>query len=209
MKKILFLIILFFIAVSLYAQDFDFRKTLWGMSVKEVANVEKEKLLNKGGDKQEYQLVYKITLADFKGKVLYHFVDYKLVKAHYIFNIKEIDESISNHDFFKEVLIEKYGTPDASKRIFTEEKMRELGPFYFLLLPSKDKVREALENRDLYFKTSWSTSFTYISLLLEKHEKMESYSIRVLYESKRWTDDLLKQEEDRKISREKELYDAI
>lgn len=209
MKKILFLIILFFVTASLHAQDFDFRKTLWGMSVKEVTNVEKEKLISKGGDKQEYQLVYKVTLADFRGKIFYHFVDYKLVKARYSFNIKEIEDSILNHDFFKEVLIKKYGTPDASKKIFTEEKMRELGPFYFLLLPSKDKVREALGNRELYFKTSWSTSFTYVSLLLEKHEKMESYSIKVLYESKRWSDDLLKQEEDRKISREKELHDAI
>jgi len=69
MRKVI-LLILFFLAsavFSLQAEEYDFRETRWGMSVKEVRASEGSRLLIKEGGKKEYRLVYSTSIADLEG----------------------------------------------------------------------------------------------------------------------------------------------
>ncbi|HUT65352.1 MAG TPA: hypothetical protein VMZ05_04290 [Spirochaetota bacterium] len=210
MRKVTLLVLFLFVAAfcSLWGEEYDFRQTRWGMSVKEVRASEHWRLLRKEGGEKEYRLVYSASIAGLDGCIVYGFSEYKLRSALYSFSIEESGEALQKYRYLKDNITKKYGKPDSSKSIFSEEKKRELGPFSFvLLLPLAFRSNDYLEKGQLVMETVWTTDFTYITLLVKKED--EKYLIEIGYEHKRWTDDRRKEEEERRNQEEKELFDAI
>ncbi|UCB45877.1 MAG: hypothetical protein JSV25_00190 [Spirochaetota bacterium] len=215
MKRLsVMLIIIFTIlcvsSLCLFAQEYDFRNTRWGMTAKEVRGIEKEKLVSRSGDKKVYKLVYGTSLAGYKGSIVYYFTEYKLRNATYSFDIAESGKAIEDYRYFKKLLTEKYGAPESSKKEYSDQKKRELGPLhYVLLLPLNFRVKEGLESGALVLKSGWSTDFTYITLFLAWNSKKELFTLDINYAHKRWVDDQKRDEEERKKIEEEELLDAI
>ena len=73
MKKAALVSMLLFISsvCVLSGEEYDFRETRWGMSVKEVRESEDTTLLNKHGGKKEYSLVYSESIAGLEGRIEY------------------------------------------------------------------------------------------------------------------------------------------
>ena len=90
MKKAALVSMLLFISsvCVLSGEEYDFRETRWGMSVKEVRESEDTTLLNKHGGKKEYSLVYSESIAGLEGRIEYGFSQYKLRSAHYRFTVE-------------------------------------------------------------------------------------------------------------------------
>lgn len=87
----------------------DFRKVRWGMSVAQVKQTEKLKLLKEGKE----SLKYDYTLIGMKCKIFYHFKAGKLTSARYTIQQKHHDPAIFNKDFItlKKHLRLMYGAP--------------------------------------------------------------------------------------------------
>jgi len=210
MRKVALLVLFLFAAAfcSLWGEEYDFKRTRWGMSVKEVRASEQSRLLRKEGGKKEYRLVYSASIAGLDGCIVYGFSEYKLRSSLYSFSIEQSTEALQKYRYLKDNITKKYGKPDSSKSIFSEEKRRELGPFSFvLLLPRTFRSKDFFEKGQFVMETVWATDFTYINLLVKKED--EKYHLEIGYEHKRWADDRRKEEEGRKNQEEKELLDAI
>jgi hypothetical protein len=210
MRKVI-LLILFFLAsavFSLQAEEYDFRETRWGMSVKEVRASEGSRLLIKEGGKKEYRLVYSTSIADLEGSIVYLFSEYKLRKAAYRFSIDESGEALQKFWYLKNILSEKYGQPQRTKRTYGEEKKKKLGPASFLLLlPLNFRLSGSLEKGQLVMETKWTTDYSYITLAIAKEG--EKYAVSVEYEHKRWADDHKHDEEEKEALKKKELMEAL
>jgi hypothetical protein len=210
MRKVMLLLLIFFASAffTLQGEEYDFRQTRWGMSVKEVRSSERSSLLRKEGGKKEYRLTYSASIADMEGRIVYLFSEYNLRKAWYSFPIEESGQAVEKYWYLKKILTEKYGPPEHSKRTYSEGKKKEFGPFSFLLmLPLNLRLGGSLEKGQLVLETVWATDFTYITLLAEKKE--ERYSVSVRYEHKRYADDRSRDEEEKRALEEKELLDAL
>lgn len=85
------LILLLFISFNSYSQ---FRNTTWGMDIDEVKKIEKAEILN---SIESNSLNYKVQTAEAKCKLVYEFVENKLIKIKYEFsNIDNNSEIILN-----------------------------------------------------------------------------------------------------------------
>jgi hypothetical protein len=202
--------LLYVTSLCLFAQEYDFRNTRWGMTAKEVRGIEKARLVSRTGNNKEYRLVYSTVISDFKGSIIYYFTDYKLRNARYSFNIAEIGKAVEDYSYFKKLLIEKYGSPESSRREYSDQKKSELGPLYYVLyLPLRFKTKEDLESGELALKSMWVTDFTYITLVLGFDKKKELFNLDIIYEHKRWVDDQKRAEQERKKLEEEKLLDAF
>lgn len=212
-KAVLVSMLLFFSSVCVLAgEEYDFRGSRWGMSVKEVRGSEDATLLQKQGGKKEYSLVYSDSVAGLEGRIEYTFSQYKLRSARYRFFLEEGAEVLQRYRSFRDVLSEKYGQPESSARRYTEERKKELGPFAFLLLlPVDFRLDESIEKGQLVLQTMWTTDFTYITLTLRGDNDPEHarYVLEISYEHKRWADEMQRENEQRRAVEEKELFDAL
>ena len=113
---VLALAITFFANISHAAQDFDFRKTRWGMSKEEVIQSEGKKPINEVAT----QIYYSDFILDRKVLVLYTIINNKLRVGGYILEDEHTDKNIYIDDYndFKEVLIDKYGSPMSDEVIW-------------------------------------------------------------------------------------------
>ncbi|MBN2324262.1 MAG: hypothetical protein JXQ30_11045 [Spirochaetes bacterium] len=214
MKKAALVSMLFIISsvCVLFGEEYDFRKTRWGMNVKEVRESEKATLIDKQGGKKEYSLVYSDTIAGLKAVVEYGFTQYKLRSARYRFVIQTGTDALKRYRNFKEVLSQKYGQPESSARRYSEEKKKTLGPFAFLLLMPVDfRLGESIEKGQLVLQTDWATDFTYITLTLKGDAGKEQvrYILEIDYAHKRWADEIRLEEEEKQAVEKKELFDAL
>ncbi|GAB7082307.1 hypothetical protein [Megalodesulfovibrio paquesii] len=101
--------------------EFDFRKTRWGMSKEEVKRSETEKLVEDSKD----TLIYLTTLLNGKKVALfYFFAGNKLVRTKYGLQEKYTNKNDYYYLFFlplQESLIKKYGEPNEAKRLWRNE----------------------------------------------------------------------------------------
>lgn len=107
----------FAIPQNISAQNYDFRKTRWGMTMEEVKNIEIFPLVVE--DKKTSNLIYDATLMRYNVAIKYHFIDNKLVSCsyHFFMNDKTQESLFSDnleyceayYDEIYRFLKEKYG----------------------------------------------------------------------------------------------------
>lgn len=96
---------------------YDFRQTMWGMSMEEVMAIEKKEPETKGEDSLDYQQ----NVLSMGALSNYKFIDDKLVRGGYVFNEKfeTNNDYIKNYNKIKKAMIEAEGPPvvDVEKQI--------------------------------------------------------------------------------------------
>lgn len=114
MNRYLLYVIAIFVTIGLSSKicccdDFNFRKTTWGMSVQQV--LKSEPLETAHSEKNV--LGYKVKVLDKDVYLGYIFIDNKLVRARYILAEEHSNKNdfINDYDTFKKILIKKYGKP--------------------------------------------------------------------------------------------------
>jgi hypothetical protein len=209
MRKALFLI-LFFMSVSmLYTVDFNFRKSRWGMTSREVSRLETARFIKKINTRSGFQLLYQTTIGDMKGRVIYDFNRNKLVKARYVFVLYDVDRGINDYQRFRQLLVKKYGQPSFSRRILSGDNRSEIAAFSYLILPLRIRLRNGLKKGDITLKTSWNLQDTIIYLHLENKQDPELYLLTVLYENSHWYEEQQKIDSEREKKKDDALFKAL
>ena len=113
MKKILMaVLILVFVASICFAEDYDFRKTRWGMSREEVKATETWELYEDSyGETDEEVIRFRGSIADLECTLSYEFWFNQLISAYYIFRNKS-DLLNDEYILFQQILTKKYGFPN-------------------------------------------------------------------------------------------------
>jgi len=209
MRKALFLM-LFFMSVSmLYTSDFTFRKSRWGMTSREVSRAETARFIKKINTGSGFQLLYRTTIGDQKGRVIYDFNRNKLVKARYVFVLYDVDRGIDDYHTFRQLLVKKYGQPSFSRRIVSGDNRGEIAAFSYLILPLRIRLIHGLKKGDISLKTSWNLQDTNIHLLLENKQDPELYLITILYENANWQEEQQKIDSEREKKKEEAIFKAL
>ena len=99
-----------------WAENFDFRKTRWGMSKEEVKASENLRPIYTGTE----GFVYDISIGRDSVKLSYYFTQDKLTNGFYSFEAQWCQGTTCINDFLekKELLIKKYGDPVQERRIW-------------------------------------------------------------------------------------------
>jgi len=201
---------LFFMSVSmLYTSDFTFRKSRWGMTSREVSRAETARFIKKINTGSGFQLLYRTTIGDKKGRVIYDFNRNKLVKARYVFVLYDVDRGIDDYHTFRQLLVKKYGQPSFSRRIVSGDNRGEIAAFSYLILPLRIRLRHGLKKGDITLKTSWNLQDTNIHLLLENKQDPELYLITILYENAHWQEEQQKIDSEREKKKEEAIFKAL
>jgi hypothetical protein len=103
--------------------QFDFRKTTWGMSRKEVKGSENQSVLSDKGD----SLIYNYSLAGIACHIVYLFAADKLVKGVYLVENDHVDPEKFYADFInlKKYLQSSFGTPVSDNQDWKNEMYRQ------------------------------------------------------------------------------------
>ena len=201
---------LFFMSVSmLYTSDFTFRKSRWGMTSREVSRAETARFIKKINTGSGFQLLYRTTIGDQKGRVIYDFNRNKLVKARYVFVLYDVDRGIDDYHTFRQLLVKKYGQPSFSRRIVSGDNRGEIAAFSYLILPLRIRLIHGLKKGDISLKTSWNLQDTNIHLLLENKQDPELYLITILYENANWQEEQQKIDSEREKKKEEAIFKAL
>jgi hypothetical protein len=161
------------------AEKFDFRKTKWGMYVKEVASSEDSKpahtpFVSMFRDPDDC-LFYEVELMGRPMQLTYEFSKGKLIAAHYeLFNRYNGDENRHITDFvdFKLKLQEKYGVPKKDEINWKNDRFKDKPEDYW----------RAIFYSELEYRAKWDTLRTEIELCLTGGFGAVNFSIS--YESK-------------------------
>ena len=143
------------IANNSRGEEYDFRKTKWGMSQQKVLGTETLKPVNQ----DEGLIGYKTRVLDKNVLVAYLFVQDKLVRAKYILaeTHSNCNDFIIDYENFKEILAKKYGQPK-------EDKVYWRNDLY------KDDYAHwgtAIKMGHLVYFSLWETASTKIACLLQ------------------------------------------
>ena len=161
MKKItLFLILalisfISFTAPDTYADDYDFRKTKWGMSQKEVLASETLKPMEKTAE----MIVYQNRVINKKVLIGYRFIQDKLYSTAYVLQEEHTysDHFIQDYKDFKEALTSKYGKPLQDKEKWRNEYYKKTDALH---------KGWAISVGNLTYFSVWKTENTELSLIL-------------------------------------------
>jgi hypothetical protein len=159
MKSKIFLVVIFLFPLlnSLTAQNFDFRKTKWGMDTLQVKKAEISKLIYS----KKKTLVYMGKIGDMDAKIIYNFnSSNQLYRG--IYNIafnnnvsKNPSNSVNNYLMFQDLLTIKYGEPANKKSATINGK--EL---------KQEDWASNLVSDNLTLETKWENPQTEITLTL-------------------------------------------
>lgn len=131
-------ILCLFCSNIVFSNQYNFRKTNWGMSKEEVENSEwwTNPVINKSyKQKPKYDLgneiCYYINIAEIEGNLIYEFVENKLISARYNFieEFEDEEQYIINFFKIKEYLTKKYGKPkyiDPKEKSSPEEVLKDI-----------------------------------------------------------------------------------
>jgi hypothetical protein len=121
---VVMIILIFFFTIFVYSNQYDFRKTNWGINKEQVKVTEKAKI----AEIYEDGFAYKDTVADLDCNIVYQFIKDKLYIAGYIFTglHTNYDLWIDDYQKVKEILIKKYGKPIASGMFWTSDLHKEM-----------------------------------------------------------------------------------
>jgi hypothetical protein len=87
--------------------EFDFRNTKWGMSKEQVKKTESSEIIEEDTD----SIIYNDIVSHMPVMVIYIFVDDKLVRSKYIFNVDHTNKNdyINDYEKLQELLVSIYG----------------------------------------------------------------------------------------------------
>lgn len=162
------------IVIEIQKQEgFDFRQTKWGFTKEQVKNIEG----NEPYIDIENTLAYKKSVANLDCLIGYMFINDKLVRAKYLFEIEHSNKNdyISDYNKIKQILKEKYGVQKESN------DMQWNNDLY------KDSFQDygfAISLGHLRYLSSWDTNTTKIMLALYG----ENYKVNLIsdYSSKQY-----------------------
>ncbi len=105
-------------------QDPDFRRVLWGMSQAQVLATERDRPAEVRQSGGETVVRYEPAVGELTGRLIYIFVDDKLVRAKYISNVdhQEKNDFIADFHAVEPVLAEKYGKPAAERAVWESDE---------------------------------------------------------------------------------------
>lgn len=112
-EHLLYVILIFtiigFSSNSCWSDDFNFRKTKWGMSMQQVKESEPLEIVHS----EDNVLGYKVKVLDKEVYLVYIFVENKLVRSRYVLAEEHTNKNdfISDYKMFQNILIKKYGKP--------------------------------------------------------------------------------------------------
>jgi hypothetical protein len=164
------------ISQNALADDYDFRKTRWGMSQKEImkSEIKKPECINCTGDGSEH-LGYRVSVLNKNVMLSYISVQDKLIATSYGLDEKHTNKNdyIEDYKDFKKALIEKYGKPKLDKITWKDNLY-------------KDKISDwgfAVSLGHLEYLSYWETESTNISCSLDG----DNYKIEcmIIYSSKK------------------------
>ena len=147
------LFIVFFVELSI-ADDNNFRKTKWGLSIAEVKSSEPLDV----AEEDENSLAYKTKVIDKDVFLVYSFIDNQLVRAQYVLAESHLNKNdfITDYNDFKKVLSKKYGKPIQDKTVWKNDTYKDDYPRWGF----------AIGMGQLIYFSSWETQDTEISNLL-------------------------------------------
>jgi len=176
-----------------FSDEYDFRKTNWGMSEKEVGEVETATVF-KYDDTICTGQFYHTSVGGFDCGIWYDYVGVgeKLVRAKYDFGYNVTDEKvcIENYEELKGGLIRKYGEPIEDKYVWIDDLYKD----------DPKNWGKAVSEDDLLCYVNWETPTTRITMVLKYDDSFEA-SLEIRYRSK----ELRKFEEE--LKEEKTLED--
>ena len=164
---VLALAITFFTNISHAAQDFDFRKTRWGMSKEEVIQSEGKKPINEVAT----QIYYRDSILDRKVLVIYTITNNKLRAGGYTLEDEHTNKNVYIDDYkdFKGVLIDKYGSPMSDEVIWHNS----------LYINDSQRWGLAVSIGHLEYKCRWETERNV--LVLGLHGDNNEVSLHIAY----------------------------
>ena len=174
-------------------EEYNFRKTVWGMARESVKLTEKRKpIIDKGNN-----LAYNDTLIGLNMGVFYNFVENKLVRAGYGVVEEHSNKNLYIQDYkeLKGVLLEKYGEP--SDKWFGGDKYKEITWLNDLYKDDPSHWGFAISLGHLVYQSCWETDETDIVLRLSG----DNYEIQLnlVYFSKKLKDLEEKEKEKEKL----------
>lgn len=133
-----------------FANDFDFRKVVWGMTKEAVLDAEELKPI----DQDIETISYNTIILRKNVKLIYRFSENKLVAASYTLTDKYLNTRsyIESYYDFAKALTEKYGTPSNQEIVWLDDTYKNN--------PSKRNL--ALSAGHLQYHSNWSTDETSI-----------------------------------------------
>jgi len=145
---------------------FDFRKSKWGMSKKEIKKTEIGKIKRE----EDKVIVFDGTVSNIDALIAYIFVEDKLVRAKYIFTPKHSNKNdfLVDYRTVKDALTEKYGTPQSDDTYWRNDLY-------------KDNYSEwgfAVSLGHLTYSCDWETETSKILLMLSG----ENYTVDLVTE---------------------------
>lgn len=107
---------LFLFPTLCFSQEYNFRKTEWGYTKKQVMDAEKGTPIKEDDD----FICYTGKLAGSDVFIMYFFLNNKLCRAKYAYYEKHTNKNsfLSKYDKYKSLLIKKYGKPQKKKILF-------------------------------------------------------------------------------------------
>jgi hypothetical protein len=150
--------------------NYKFRNTEWGMSIKEVKNIEKQEPIYDN----EGIIVYEDYIIDLPVEVIYIFVDNKLVRSKYIFIQKHTNENdfLSDYKSLNSALKNKYGKPIEENHFWSNDLYKSDSSNWGFAV--------SLGHHSYY--TKWETSETTILSVL--HGDNYEINMEIEYQSK-------------------------
>lgn len=179
---VIVVILIFLFTISTYSNQYDFRKTNWEMSKKQVKATEKGEI----AFEDEEEINYKVEINRSEFLCAYFFLEDKLYRSGYLLNETHTNENdyIDDYKNLKDILIKKYEKPVKDKIEWKNDSYKD------------DKIEWglAISVGDLIYDTRWETNNTEITLRLSG----DNYKIYLVlrYESKElkeWADKIIEE----------------
>lgn len=145
--------LVFFAELSL-ADDYNFRKTKWGMSIAQVKSSEPLDVVKE----DETLLGYKTTVIGKDVFIFYFFIDNQLARARYVLAKSHTNKNdfITDYNDFKEILTKKYGKPKQDKSFWKNDLYKD----------NYSDWGTAISIGHLVYLSSWDTQDTEINNML-------------------------------------------
>lgn len=157
-----------------FSDEYDFRKTNWGMSKTQVGEVETATVWESGG-KTYSGIYYDTSVSGFDCGIRYSYVGEKLVRARYNFSYDATKEEvcIESYKELKGSLTRKYGEPIVDKYVWIDDLYKD---------DLKNWGKAVFED-DLLCYARWETPTTKITIIL-KYGGSSSSDLEIRYRSK-------------------------
>jgi len=153
-KVFLVVFSIFIFSTICSAEDYNFRKTKWGMSIAEVKSSEPLDVVKE----EDNMLGYKTNVIGKDVFVVYFFIDNQLVRTRYVLaeSHSNNNDYITDYNAFKEILIKKYGPPKKDETFWKNDLYKD----------DYSHWGTAISMGHLIYYSNWETEDTEINNML-------------------------------------------